>query len=447
MFSVNEDDLGYTKTVTHKIPTVDQVPIKVPHRSIPPNIREEVRQHIKKLLRQKVIHPSTSPYAAPVVLVRNSDNTLRICVDYRQLNAKTVKDAYQLPRIQDALDTLKGTKYFSSLDLTQENHQMAVDNADIHKTAFRIGCHGLYEYMNMSEWPFDPDKTKVIDNWKEPESKKELRSFLGIASYYRRFVPKFATIAAPLHDLLGSTVSKKRKKKSEANPDEKKPFKDRWNADCIKAFKDLKIKLVSSPILGYPDFSLPFILETDASQNGLGAVISQKQPDGHVVIAYASRALRPAEKNMSNYSTMKLELLAMKWAITDIFRDYLLGSKFVVYTDNNPLSYLQSALGMTELRWASQLAQFDFEIKYRSEKENCNADSLSRKPSNVESAETYFVQLVNSSKIPFSTRIPGIAYVNSNFIETASPCETFPSFTKQQLVDFQTSDPVIGRLV
>ena len=114
----------------------------------------------------------------------------------------------------------------------------------------------------------------------------------------------------------------------------------------------------------------------------------------------------------------------------------------------DPLSYLQSAkLGVTELRWASQLAQFDFEIKYRSGKENCNADSLSRKPSNVESAETYFVQLVNSSKIPFSTRIPGIAYVNSNSVEMASPCETFPSFTKQQLVDFQTSDPVIGRLV
>ena len=294
----------------------------------------------------------------------------------------------------------------------------------------------------------DPDKTKVIDNWKQPESEKELRSFLGIASYYRRFVPKFATIAAPLHDLLGSTVAKKRKKKPEANPDKRKPFKDRWNSDCTKAFKDLKMKLVSSPILGYPDFSLPFIVETDASQSGLGAVISQKQPDGHVVIAYASRALRPAEKNMSNYSTMKLELLAMKWAITDKFRDYLLGSKFVVYTDNNPLSYLQSAkLGVTELRWASQLAQFDFEIKYRSGKENCNADSLSRKPSNVESAETYFVQLVNSSKIPFSTRIPGIAYVNSNSVEMASPCETFPSFTKQQLVDFQTSDPVIGRLV
>ena len=282
----------------------------------------------------------------------------------------------------------------------------------------------------------DPDKTKVIDNWKQLESEKELRSFLGIASYYRRFVPKFATIAAPLHDLLGSTVSKKRKKKSKANPDKKKPFKDRWNADCTKAFKDLKMKLVSSPILEYPDFFLPFIVETDASQSGLGAAISQKQPDGHVVIAYAPRALRPAEKNMSNYSTIKLKLLAMKWAITDKFRDYLLGSKFVVYTDNNPLSYLQSAkLGVTELRWASQLAQFDFEIKYRSGKENCNADSLRRKPSNVESAETYFVQLVNSSKIPFSTRIPGKAYVNSNSVETASSCETFPSFTKQQLVD------------
>ena len=129
-------------------------------------------------------------------------------------------------------------------------------------------------------------------------------------------------------------------------------------------------------MLAYLDFSKPFIVETDASFQGLGAVLSQE----HGVIAYASRGLRPAERNDANYSSMKLELLVLKWAVTDKFHPYLLGSQFTVYTDNNPLSYIQtSKLGATELRWVAQLAQFDFSIKYRSGRTNASADALSRK--------------------------------------------------------------------
>lgn len=107
--------------------------------------------------------------------------------------------------------------------------------------------------------------------------------------------------------------------------------------------------------------------------------MSHEQQNGHVVIAYASRTLRPSERNMEKYSSMKLELLALKCAVTEKFRDYLLGTKLVVYTDNNPLNYRQTAkLGATETRWASQLAQFDFKVKFRSGKVNCNADALSR---------------------------------------------------------------------
>jgi hypothetical protein len=134
-------------------------------------------------------------------------------------------------------------------------------------------------------------------------------------------------------------------------------------------------------VLGYPDFHRPFVLEVDASFLGLGAVLSQQQDDGLVVLQYASRALRDTERNMENYSSMKLELLALKWAITEKFRDLLIGAEFVVYTDNNLLSYLQSTakLGALESRWVAQLAQFNFSIKYRSGKHNQNADSLSRK--------------------------------------------------------------------
>ena len=133
--------------------------------------------------------------------------------------------------------------------------------------------------------------------------------------------------------------------------------------------------------MGHPDFTKPFILEVDASTQGLGAVLYQKQEDGMVVLGYASRALRPHEKNMDNYSSRKLELLTLKWSMTEKYRDILLGAKVIVYTDNNLLIHLQtsSTLGATELHWSTDLAQFDYVIKYRSGKSNANADALSRK--------------------------------------------------------------------
>lgn len=154
---------------------------------------------------------------------------------------------------------------------------------------------------------------------------------------------------------------------------------DRWDDSCEQAFQALKQELVSAPVLQYADFAQPFILEIDASHQGLGAVLSQEVDGKRRPIAFASRTLRPSEKNMSNYSSMKLEFVALKWAVTERFREYLLGAKFVVYTDNNPLSHLQTAkLPAVEQRWASQLAVFDFELKYRPGTANRNADALSR---------------------------------------------------------------------
>lgn len=161
----------------------------------------------------------------------------------------------------------------------------------------------------------------------------------------------------------------------------------------------LKRLLVEAPVLGYADFSKPFVLEIDASQVGLGAVLSQEQEGQRRPIAYASRGLRPAERNMSNYSSMKLELLALKWAISEKFREYLLGAKFVVFTDNNPLSYLQTAkLAAVEQRWVSELALFDFELKYRPGTSNRNADALSRLP--IDSAPNSVREAVPGITLP-----------------------------------------------
>ncbi|KAI5086051.1 hypothetical protein C0J45_23499, partial [Silurus meridionalis] len=213
----------------------------------------------------------------------------------------------------------------------------------------------------------DPSKIEAVVNWQHPTSVQALRSFLGFASYYRRFVEGFAMLAAPLHSLVAEWAAAKPRTRAGQG------FSSAWTEQCEQSFDELKRRLTSAPVLAYADFSLPFILEVDASHGGLGAVLSQEQGGKVRPISYASRSLRPTERNMSNYSSMKLEFLALKWALTEKFREYLLGQRCVVYTDNNPLSHLTTAgLGAAEQRWAAQLAAFDFGIRYRPGRSNRN---------------------------------------------------------------------------
>ena len=149
-----------------------------------------------------------------------------------------------------------------------------------------------------------------------------------------------------------------------------------------EAFDALKEALSTAPVLGYPDFSREFILEIDASLNGLGIVLSQQGKDRQIhVIAYASHSLCPSERSMHNYSSAKLELLALKWAVTEKFRDSLLGLQFQVYTDNNLLAYaMESKLGASQIWWLSELALFNFVIKYQTGQSNRATDALSHRP-------------------------------------------------------------------
>lgn len=183
----------------------------------------------------------------------------------------------------------------------------------------------------------DPDKINAVQEWPTPSTLKELRSFLGFCSYYRRFIQGFSQIAGPLHDVVNVCLRETKPGKAS------EVFKSVWTSPCSVAFDQLKKQLTSAPTLGYADFSLPFVIETDASSLGLGAILYQYQQGWRTVIAFASRRLRGAEKNDQNYSSMKLELLALKWAVTEKFRSYLLGSKFTILTDNNPLCHLTTA--------------------------------------------------------------------------------------------------------
>ena len=164
------------------------------------------------------------------------------------------------------------------------------------------------------------------------------------------------------------------------------PFQ--WTQLHQESFDRLKLALKTAPVLTYPDYNKPFLLETDASLKGLGAVLSQEDNDGNVhVISYTSHTLKPYEKSMRNYSSAKLELLALKWSVCKKCRDYLIGSKFTVLTDNNPLTYVHTSwLGTSQIRWLSDLVLFDFDIKYRVGKTNQAADTLSQQPANPDSA-------------------------------------------------------------
>lgn len=454
VFSSHDDDYGCTDVVTHAIPTGDAAPIRERYRPVPPTLYKEVRTLLQGMLKSGVIRESSSPWAAPIVLVQKKDGSLRFCVDYRKLNNVTRKDAFPLPRIEDSLTSLTQAMWYSTLDLASGYWQVRVDAQDREKTAFTTPF-GLFEWDRMpfglcngpatfqrlmqrclggqlsesalvylddvilysvdfaahlhhleevfraleryglklrpekchlfrTEVKFlghrvsaegvspDPDKVSAVQEWTPPKTVRQVRSFLGFVGYYRRFIKDFSKIAKPLNELLQGTS----RPRGRGSP----PIQ--WSSECEAAFQQLKQELVQAPILAYADFTQPFVVYTDASNRGLGAVLAQCQGGVERVIAYASRSLHPAEKNDSNYSSFKLELLAMKWAVSEKFKDYLWGAKVTVITDNSPLVHLQTAkLGSVEQRWVAQLASFDYHIQYRPGKDHTNADVLSRLPS------------------------------------------------------------------
>uniref|UniRef100_A0A3P9J0P0 Gypsy retrotransposon integrase-like protein 1 n=1 Tax=Oryzias latipes TaxID=8090 RepID=A0A3P9J0P0_ORYLA len=251
---------------------------------------------------------------------------------------------------------------------------------------------------------------------------------------------------------------KKRRNKQSLAPDP--PFI--WTDECEVAFQALKEKLTSAPVLGYPDYSLPFVLQTDASGEGLGAVLVQVQAGTERVIAFASRGLSPAE---TRYPAHKLEFLALKWAITDKFHDHLYGRRFSVQTDNNPLKYVMSSakLDATGQRWVSRLAAFDFDVQYRRGQNNTNADALSRMshqevtqalqtcPHQVRPSEPghgmeeptqgprdpTHQSMPVSEKPKCESREPNEAYGDVGM-------ESLPAITRQEIRAGQKEDPVIG---
>ena len=214
----------------------------------------------------------------------------------------------------------------------------------------------------------DPDKIKAVTEWPRPTTLTEVRSFLGFVIYYRRFIPNFSKVAKPLNILLQNL---------EETFHQKRKFKVNWGPEQQEAFETLQRLCTEAPILAYSDFKSPFILHTDASSDGFGAVLYQNQDGQRRVIVYVSRSLCRSERN---YPAHKLEFLALKWDITDKFHEYLYGADFQVFTDNNPLTSILTAakLDATGCRWVAALSNYTFSISYKPGRNNTDADVLSK---------------------------------------------------------------------
>nr|GFB69035.1 retrotransposon protein, putative, Ty3-gypsy subclass [Tanacetum cinerariifolium] len=291
---------------------------------------KELKDQLQELLERGFIRPSLSPWGAPVLFVKKKDGSMRLCIDYRELNKITIHNRYPLPRIDNLFDHLQGAMHFSKIDLWSGYHQLRVKEQDISKTAF-CTRYGHYEfltkeehddhlrtvlqtlrqeklYANFSKCEFwlssvaflghiisaegitmDPAKVEAITKWPRPTSVTEVRSFLGLAGYYRRFVEGFSRLALPLTKLM------------------RQGEKFVWNEEREKSFEELKQRLVSAPVLTLPSGSGGFQIYSDASKKGLGCVLMQHRK----VIAYALRQLKPYEVN---YPTYDLELAALKEA-------------------------------------------------------------------------------------------------------------------------------------
>ena len=413
---------------------------KAPYR-VGPHAQEVIDSQVKALLDRDLIEESQSPWASPVVVVAKKNGAPRFCCDYRALNAVTTVCAYPMPRIDDSLDALTGAVWFSTFDLLSGYWQVPLHESAREKTAFvtrsglyqwkvmamgLVGASSTFERlmeqtMKGLQWrtcllyiddlicfskteaehatrleeifsrlrdaglkikvskskvmqreveflghvvssegvKMDPGKVSAILNMTEPGNAKEVRAVMGMFSYYRQYIPNLSTLAAPLFELM------------------KKNARFDFNHKCRVAFQLLKDEVASDRIMAYPNPERPYILDTDCSGVGMGAVLSQvNESDEERPVAFYSRTLSPAERK---YSVTKMEMCAMVAGIRH-FHHYLLGRRFTVRVDHHSLIWLRNTKAPTGIlaRWLETLASFEFDVVHRAGRLHGNADGLSR---------------------------------------------------------------------
>ena len=440
IFSDKSTPTGLSKMCEAIISTGDSPPIRQKPYRLPFSKREKAEECVQQMLEEGIIEPSNSPWASPITLVPKPDGSIRFCIDYRKLNAVTVKDSHPIPNIQDVLDGLQGATVFSTLDLKSGYWQMPLHKEDQAKSAF-VTQSGCYQFRRLpfglvnapsqfqremnrilsgligkicfvyiddvivySKNPEDHpkhleqvfqrlrehslqlkqskccfglpkvqllghtvsaegtkpqvEKVEAILQMEPPSDARGVRRFLGMAGYYRRFIPRFSEIACPLTELTKT----------------KQPFL--WTPECEEAFQTLKTSLSVAPVLHHPDPKKPFKLFTDASHTAIGAILTQEEDGVDRPLAYLSHKLSGCQLR---WATIEKEAYAVIYSLKK-FHCYLFGSQFTIFTDHKPLkSLFQAEIKNTKMqRWAIQISEYGAEIKYIEGKNNIHADCLSR---------------------------------------------------------------------
>ncbi|WVZ48794.1 LOW QUALITY PROTEIN: hypothetical protein U9M48_000203 [Paspalum notatum var. saurae] len=423
----------------HTIPLVAGAkPVHIRPYRYPPALKDEIESQVRDLLDKGLIQPSNSPFSSPMLLVKKKDGSWWPVVDYRHLNALTIRGKFPIPVFDELMDELSGATWFSSLDLNSGFHQIRLRPGEEPKTAFqthfghfeyRVMSFGLcgapgtfqgamnatlhpllrkcvlvffddilskslddhirhlkqvFQLLSQDQWKVklskcsfaqrqisylghvissegvstDSSKVDAVTSWPTPTNVKELRSFLGLTGYYRKFVRHFAIIARPLTDLL------------------KKHALFVWSSEHQSSFDALKQALSSAPVLAMLDFSHPFCIETDACTNGVGAVLLQ---GGHP-LAYISKPLGPKSMGLSTYEK---EYLAILLAVEQ-WRTYLTYQEFLIYTDQRSLTHLSDQRLNTpwQQRVFTKLLGLQYRVIYKPGNDNRVADALSRRSHN-----------------------------------------------------------------
>ncbi|MDD2978257.1 reverse transcriptase domain-containing protein, partial [Aquabacterium sp.] len=401
-----------------------------------------MKEYVEAGLKSGVLSQSVSPYGSMALIVMKKDGTPRVVIDYRALNEVTVKNKYPLPLMDELFDRTQGAQYFTSIDLRNGFHQIAIRPEDREKTAFRTRfghfeytvlpmglCNAPGTFMQLMNQTFAdmldksvlcflddilvfsktreehlqhlrtvltrlrdqelyvkpskcafmqrevgflghrigadglrvaPDKISAVQQWPVPKSVTEVRSFLGLANFYRRFVRDYSRIALPLTELTKDTVAWS------------------WGPEQQKAFEALKAALCSPPVLMVPDQTKPFVLNCDACKYAIGATLQQDHGNGLQPIAFFSAKMSDAERN---YDVREQEFMAL-FKACQYWRHYLHGTQpFTLLTDHDSLKYHKSMPNLSGrlARWIEKMAEFDYKLSHIPGKDNVVADALSRR--------------------------------------------------------------------
>lgn len=405
-----------------------------------PEDHERTEKEVQQLAERDLVYRASGRWRANTVLLRKKDGTTRFAIDYRSLNSQSEVIAFPMPLISEIIANLHGTKFMSKVDfcdgfwsipIDEESQELTgfatrsgmwkwkvcpqgysgspaifqkavfetlgdmawksampyIDDVIIYSKSFKDHLRHLEElftklanagfYLKLRKCEFlmqemeylghkisingispSAEKIQAILKMPVPKNSKGVKRFLGLGSYYRRFIPKFAERTTNMRRLTRSKV------------------KFEWSQECQWEFEDIQMALTSKPIIAFPDWERPFVLSTDASKKGLGAVLSQRFPEGERVIEYASRGVTQAE---ANYSISELECLAVMWAV-EKFNMYLAVHKFELITDHKALKSLKKIKSNNPrlFRWSLKLAELDYDVTYRPGKDHLNVDPLSR---------------------------------------------------------------------